>query len=105
MKGNGIVPFKQGVDRLGQQDNGDKCPDAAGEKNLPVQMAMPSTKGVYSPRGISNVEKLIPGAITLSARQKPQKRYHTKFGVIVTAANRSPSSSAKITAIATISEI
>ena len=45
---------------------------------------IPSTKGVYKPKGINNVEKLIPGAITLNARQKPQKMYHAKLGVIST---------------------
>lgn len=44
---------------------------------------IPSTKGVYNPKGISSVEKLIPGAMMLNARQKPQNTYQIKPGVIV----------------------
>ena len=48
------------------------------------KLPMPSTKGVYRPKGISRVEKLIPGAIILKARQKPQNTYQTNPGLIVT---------------------
>ena len=51
---------------------------------LKVICPIPDTKGSYRPNGISSVEKLIPGAIKLNARQKPQKRYHAKLGVIWT---------------------
>ena len=61
---------------------------------------MPSTKGVYSPRGINRVEKLMPGAMILSARQKPLKRYHPKDGAMVTDAILSPINSAKTRIIA-----
>lgn len=56
---------------------------------------MPFTNGVYKPSGIRSVEKLIPGAITLIARQKPQNRYQPKFGVISTDRSFNMSSKAK----------
>ena len=43
------------------------------------------------------MEKLIPGAMMLRARQKPQNRYQEKFGVIETRAAFKPISRAKTT--------
>ena len=65
---------------------------------------MPSTKGVYSPSGISRVEKLMPGAITLKARQKPQNRYQVKFGAIMIEELFSPIRMEKTSTIAMIRE-
>ena len=49
------------------------------------------------------MEKLMPGAITPSARQKPQNKYHPKFGVITTdAAFRVPSKAKIITTAITM---
>ena len=48
------------------------------------------------------MEKLIPGAITLRARQKPQNRYQKKFGLISTLVILSPMRSAKIAHMHTI---
>ena len=73
---------------------------------IPIsRLPRPSTNGVYRPRGISSVEKLIPGAITLSARQNPQKMYHPKFGVIVTENRFREISNARMMAKATTSAI
>ena len=55
-------------------------PKAPGSRTAMRKWPMPSTKGVYNPSGISRAEKLIPGAIMLKARQKPQKKYQPKFG-------------------------
>ena len=40
------------------------APMAPGIRIFMSTWPMPSTNGVYSPRGISSVEKLIPGAMT-----------------------------------------
>ena len=58
----------------------------AGMSTSTEKCPMPSTKGVYRPSGMSRVEKLIPGAMILKARQNPQNRYHVKLGVMVTEA-------------------
>src|SRR5699024_7899114 len=65
----------------------------------------PSTKGVYNPRGIRRVEKLIPGAITLRARQKPQNKYQKKLGFTSSDVIWRPMSRAKITHIQTSRDI
>ena len=57
-----------------------RAPMPPGMRMAMSKWPMPSTKGVYRPRGISRVEKLMPGAMTLRARQKPQNRYHPKLG-------------------------
>lgn len=62
---------------LGMRTDTDRCP-------------RPSTKGVYKPSGISSVEKLMPGAMMLKARQNPQKTYHAKPGVMATEKYCSP---------------
>ena len=59
---------------------------------------MPSTRGVYRPRGISKVEKLMPGAMMDSAMQNPQNRYQPKLGAMVTDSTFKESSSASTTA-------
>ena len=61
--------------------------------------------GVYRPRGISRVEKLMPGAMTLKARQKPQNRYQKKFGSMVTEAMFSTFRITKMTIMHTAREI
>ena len=65
----------------------------------------PSTNGVYNPRGIRRVEKLIPGTITLNARHTPQKTYHPTFGTRLTDSRFNVVSMAKITTAAATIEI
>ena len=60
------------------------APIPAGIRTAMSSLPIPSTSGVYSPSGISSVEKLIPGAITLNAIQKPQNRYQPNDGAMVT---------------------
>ena len=59
------------------------APIPAGIKTPKSNLPIPVTSGVYNPSGINSVEKLNPGAITLSAMQNPQNRYQTKFGSIL----------------------
>ena len=63
VEGEVIEVGEQGVDGLGQAQNGDQGADAAGARTPRSRLPMPSTRGVYSPRGMSRVEKLMPGAM------------------------------------------
>ena len=58
-------------------------PIPPGIKTSGDKQPIPSTKGPYRPKGMRSVEKLIPGAMILKARQKPQNMYQIKLGVIV----------------------
>ena len=75
-----------------------KAPMPAGTSTPKSRLPMPSTRGVYRPRGISKVEKLMPGAMMDSAMQNPQNRYQPKLGAMVTDSTFKESSSASTTA-------
>jgi hypothetical protein len=67
---------------LENAQNAASAPMPTGIRTNKLNSPIPCTRGVYSPKGIRSVEKLMPGTIILIAIATPEIIYQKKFGAI-----------------------